>query len=386
MEQKIIYIAGFRQHAGKTTGSLGLIHSLLSKYEPSDIGYIKPVGQEMFKLPDGKKIDKDAVLIQKFFLPDLDFDAVSPVRIGSGVTKNFLKSNDMDMQTKEFAKSITDAIASMKDKKVIIAEGTGHPGVGNIVGLSNADVSRMLNAPIIYMAGGGIGKSLDMLATDFTFFGANGADIRGIIFNKLFPSKLDDSKFYLREDLIRSMFSKYYDNLNILAYLPEDEYMNKPSMRLLMSKFDSAEPVNDFEDLSWARPCRKVKIISLTNKYFKPEDHLKSNDLVIISAATKRRLRKIVKYNDSLDEKLAGVILSCSTIPTATKAYQIKMLKNSKLPAMYVDNDSSESDEIVQSCIKNTKIQFYDDYKISKIKKLFDENFDKDRFFKLFNL
>ncbi len=386
MEQKIIYIAGFRQHAGKTTNSLGLIHSLLSKYEPSDIGYIKPVGQEMFKLPDGKKIDKDAVLIQKFFLPELDFDNVSPVRIGAGVTKDFLKSDDRVNRTKEFSESINKSIASMADKKVIIAEGTGHPGVGNIVGLSNAVVSKMLKAPIIYIAGGGIGKSLDMLATDFTFFGANGADIRGVIFNKLFPSKLEDSKFYLKEDLIKSMFSQYFNNLNVLGYLPEDEFMNKPSMRLLMSKFNSAKPINNWEDLNWARPCRKVKIISLTNKYFLPEDHLQANDLVILSSASKRRLKKIVKYNEGLKEKLSGVILSCGTIHSSPKTEQVHLLKNSGLPAMYVDTDSSETDEIVQSCIKNTKIQFYDDYKISKIKKLFDENFDKERFFKIFGL
>ena len=46
MKPKIIYIAGFRQHAGKTTTSLGMIHSLSRIFDPDDIGYIKPVGQE----------------------------------------------------------------------------------------------------------------------------------------------------------------------------------------------------------------------------------------------------------------------------------------------------------------------------------------------------
>ena len=38
MKPKIIYIAGFRQHAGKTTTSLGMIHSLSRIFDPDDIG------------------------------------------------------------------------------------------------------------------------------------------------------------------------------------------------------------------------------------------------------------------------------------------------------------------------------------------------------------
>ena len=36
MKPKIIYIAGFRQHAGKTTTSLGMIHSLSRIFDPDD--------------------------------------------------------------------------------------------------------------------------------------------------------------------------------------------------------------------------------------------------------------------------------------------------------------------------------------------------------------
>ena len=64
--QTIIYIAGFRQHAGKTFTSIGLISRLREIYTPEEIGYIKPVGQELFTLPNGEKIDKDAIIIKEF--------------------------------------------------------------------------------------------------------------------------------------------------------------------------------------------------------------------------------------------------------------------------------------------------------------------------------
>ncbi|MCK5196933.1 MAG: AAA family ATPase, partial [Spirochaetales bacterium] len=66
MAPKIIYVTGFRQHAGKTVTSIGLI-SLLRKFiSPEKIGYIKPVGQELIQLSGGVKVDKDVKVIEKF--------------------------------------------------------------------------------------------------------------------------------------------------------------------------------------------------------------------------------------------------------------------------------------------------------------------------------
>ena len=121
MKPKIIYIAGFRQHAGKTTTSLGMIHSLSRIFDPDDIGYIKPVGQETVEIEDGKKIDKDAAVIKKFCLPNLDLRYVSPVQIASGVTKQYLTSKHKSHLTKEYAQKIADSVEKMKDKKIIIA-------------------------------------------------------------------------------------------------------------------------------------------------------------------------------------------------------------------------------------------------------------------------
>jgi BioD-like phosphotransacetylase family protein len=102
MKPKIIYISGFRQHAGKTTTSLGLISLLRKIYKPEDIGYIKPVGQELYTLPNGMKTDKDTKILQNFLLPDLDMNAASPVKIPSGVTKTFLISKNRDQITKNY--------------------------------------------------------------------------------------------------------------------------------------------------------------------------------------------------------------------------------------------------------------------------------------------
>jgi len=385
MKQKIIYIAGFRQHAGKTITSLGLISALSKHFSPDEIGYIKPVGQEMFTLPDGKKVDKDARIIQKFCLPDLDMDYVSPVKIASGVTKSFLSSDNKEAITAEYIKSIKEAIESLKDKKIIIAEGTGHPGVGSIVGLSNEDVCQLIGAEIVYLAGGGLGKSLDMLTTDLTFFASKGAEVKGIIFNKLIPEKIESMQSLLTEKLLATMYSDFKEPMKIFGFLPSIQYLNKPSMKLIVRKFKESTYIGESDEKAWERPCNRVKIISLPHKLFKPEEHLKPHDVVILTASSQRRLSKILKFNEQLKDKLCGLILTCSgnskTIPSG-----LKQIRKYNIPAAFVNKDTAETDEIINRCIENTKLQPYDDYKIQYIKNLFEKHFDIEKFMKSYGI
>ena len=157
----VIFLAGERQHAGKTTTSLGIISALCEHMDPADIGYFKPVGQEMVTLPNGERIDKDVLVIHQFTdleMPDIGM--LSSVRVVSGVTRNFIQSANRSEITREFEASIHRSLEALSHKKIILAEGTGHPGVGSVVGLSNARVANLLGARILYLVGGGIGRTL----------------------------------------------------------------------------------------------------------------------------------------------------------------------------------------------------------------------------------
>ena len=187
----VVFIAGERQHAGKTTTSLGVISALCQHIDPSDIGYFKPVGQEMVTLSNGERIDKDVLVIKEF--TDLDIqtpETLSPVRVVSGVTRNYIQSNNREIISKRFENAITKSFNSLSKKKLIIAEGTGHPGVGSVVGLSNARVANLLNARILYLVGGGIGRTLDELEVDLSYFEHHKSQVGGVLFNKVITSKL----------------------------------------------------------------------------------------------------------------------------------------------------------------------------------------------------
>ncbi len=383
----IIYVAGFRQHAGKTFTSLGLISQLRRFLKPEEIGYIKPVGQELFTLPDGRKIDKDAVIIKEFILPTLDMNSVSPVRLGRGVTKKFLSSDNQEMVVKGYQDSIDKAILDLKDKKVIIAEGTGHPGVGGIVNLSNSAVSSRLNADIIYLAGGGIGKTLDMLEVDINYFHSTGARVKGIIFNKLIPNKIDDMKKYITQDYLTKRFSKDDEPIHILGWIPEVKGLNKPSMRLIQKSFPTAIAAGEVDDDQWGIPCSGVTIVSQSNRTFKPIEHIKTGDVIILSSYSTRRLKKILTYNKTLakDNKISGIIFTCAKVNDALKK-SMKMVINERVPALYVEDDTSLADEKLYKCIKNTKLQSYDKNKNQRIIETFNDHFDIEELKKAFKL
>ena len=47
---------------------------------------------------------------------------------------------------------------------MVVYEGTGHPGVGSVVDLSNAEVAKQLESEVILVLEGGIGNTLDRLS------------------------------------------------------------------------------------------------------------------------------------------------------------------------------------------------------------------------------
>lgn len=49
-------------------------------------------------------------------------------------------------------------------RRFTIVEGTGHVGVGSVVGLGNAEVARRLGIPVVLIGTGGVGSTYDELA------------------------------------------------------------------------------------------------------------------------------------------------------------------------------------------------------------------------------
>ncbi len=388
MPQTIIYITGFRQHAGKTVTSLGIISRLRKVMDASRIGYIKPVGQELVELPDGTFMDKDADILRMFSgIPDLDTRVVSPVKLGSGFTQEYLHAPDQLRETRRLEDSILGCLETLSHKDVIIAEGTGHPGVGGIVGLSNADVANLTNANIIYLSGGGLGKALDMLEVDLSYFLYKKCRVHGIIFNKVFPEKLDSMKRLITEDLLNKKYGAFGGPLRILGFLPEIADLGKPSMRAISEKYRGAEPLGRNDSEKWQMSCLQTRIISMDANAFKTGDYLKRGDVVILAASSRRRARMILEaYTRSEDGiPICGLVLTCGRTDALDPDVGKEILA-AGLPAILIKDDTASAEQKILDIFENTKLQTYDTRKIKEIEDLFDQYFDMEKFLDTFQV
>lgn len=386
MPPTIVYITGFRQHAGKTVTALGLLSRLRRIMDPSRLAYLKPVGQELVNLPDGTQIDKDARLLQEFSgIPDFDVTSVSPVRLGSGFTQEYLDSDDHIQQTRQLEDAILASLDRLRSKEVIIAEGTGHPGVGGIVGLSNADVAALLGASVVFLSGGGIGKALDMLEVDLSYFLYKKTKVRGILFNKVIPGKLASMAHYITEDLLNSKYGAFGGPLRILGFLPEIEDLGRPSMRALLDRYDGADPLWPARGEAWETPCGETRIITEDADALKMDEYLRPRDVVVLAASSRRRARRVIqKFQDSSgSDRIGGLVLTCGKTDQMDPQVRKEMIE-ARLPAVLVRDDTATAEQRILEIFENTKLQVYDRGKIAEIDELFAEHFDMDKFLETF--
>ena len=68
---------------------------------------------------------------------------------------------------------------------MLLIEGTGHAGVGAVIGLSNAVVASMLGTPAMIVSEGGVGRPIDEIVLNASLFAAHGVEVAGAIVNKV---------------------------------------------------------------------------------------------------------------------------------------------------------------------------------------------------------
>lgn len=214
---KSIYVAATSQHVGKTTSTLGLVAAL--QESGVRVGYCKPVGQEFLDLGD-LRVDKDALLFSKVMGFDLQADLHSPVILGRGATTSYLDHpHSFDYRQQILAASKVLEVQN----EIVIYEGTGHPGVGSVVDLSNAEVAKLVGAEVIIIVEGGIGNTIDRLCLCLPKFRELNVPVRGVVVNKTRPEKLEKVKYYVGRKLEEM-------NLPLLGVMPYDKSLSNPIM------------------------------------------------------------------------------------------------------------------------------------------------------------
>jgi BioD-like phosphotransacetylase family protein len=215
-----LFLAATGQNRGKTTASLGLIDGF--RRRGFHTGFMKPVGQRTV-IDDGEPADEDSVLMKAVFgLPE-PYSVMSPVHIPRGFTKAYIAGDVVE----DLGERIRDAHATFAGHDMLLVEGTGHAGVGAVIGLSNARVASMLRAPAVIVSEGGVGRPIDEIVLNASHFEAHGVPVAGAIVNKV---RVDEQPG-IEKTLERGLSLHGIPLLGVLPYRP---ILSNPTLEMIV--------------------------------------------------------------------------------------------------------------------------------------------------------
>lgn len=216
-----IYLAATGQNRGKTTVSLGVMDGF--ERRGLSTGFMKPVGQRTI-IEEGVPADEDAILMKSVFGLTEPLARMSPVHIPRGFTQAYIEGRVVE----DLPQRIREAHGSFAgDRDILLIEGTGHAGVGAVVGLSNAVVAAMLGAPAVIVSEGGVGRPIDEIVLNAALFERHGVEVAGAIVNKVDL----DAKPGLAKTLEQGLARHGIPLLGVLPYRP---ILSNPTLAMVL--------------------------------------------------------------------------------------------------------------------------------------------------------
>lgn len=358
---KKIFIAATMQNDGKTTVSLGLIAAFKKRFDR--IGFIKPIGQR-YLVEQGYKVDEDSVLIEEVFGIKCNIKDMSPVAIERGFTERFIDKGPSE----DYSKQITDAYAHIaKDNDLVIIEGTGHAGVGSVFNLSNAVVAKLLNANVLLISSGGVGKPIDEIMLNRALFDKEKVDIAGVVVNKVRPEKYDRISKLVRKGLEQK-------GLNVFGVLPYQKMLDIPTMREIKVEL-KIHSLFDGDGLD--KPVESVLIGAMNVK--DALQFLRNNSLMIIPGDRDDMIDAVCKVHSGKIQtksgcRISGIVLSGGIMP---KRGVVGYLEKSKIPTLITKEDTYSIASRIHSMVVKLKPQ--DTEKIKIIVEMVEKSLDIDK-------
>ena len=333
-----VMLAATGMHVGKTTLSLGVFRGLQSKWGHGRVAYCKPLGQRYkdILLPDGRaiKVDPDVETVRNYFkLDQFAWEHMSPVVFPRGYTREVI---DGRIQTADLLHKIKDAFTALATKSdFTLLEGSGHIGVGSIVNLNNAQVAGALGVDVVMIAPGGLGISFDQLAMNKALLEKHGAQLRGVILNKVEPAK---------HEMVKDYYSRVLRDLwdtPLLGCIPYQPAIEKPSIsgyaKLLGAQFIAGE-ANRF------RTFESVRLV-LTDKAEVPAV---PEQLCVTHSSRCDLMQHLVSNHATLHksshgvENLRGGLIVVG--PDAPNAELVSQLDEHSIPTLWVRKDDMNID------------------------------------------
>ncbi|HIE43906.1 MAG TPA: hypothetical protein EYP78_03805 [Candidatus Omnitrophica bacterium] len=347
--KKKLFIAATRQNDGKTVISLGLAIALARRIPK--ISFIKPVGQRYVEV-DEKKIDEDALLIERVCKFGSRLEDTSPIAIERGFTGRYIEGGDV----KELEERIKKSYAKVTSgRELVMIEGTGHAGVGSVFDLNNARVAHLLGAKVLLITIGGIGRPIDEIILNKALFTLEGIEIIGVIVNKAIPEKMGKIKVFLKKGLEKK-------GMKLFGVIPYVHLLSTFTVSQVAESL-SAQVVSGEENLERRvlntlvgamTPHEALTYFSEGSLIITPGDR---EDVILASLAT--------------GTSLAGLVLTGGIIPHPSI---LEMIKQYNLPTLMVREDTYTTASRIHDI--TVKVKAEDEEKIRIISELIENYVD----------
>jgi phosphate acetyltransferase len=355
-----VFIGATGQNVGKTTTCLGVLSGL--KKRLNSVGFIKPVGQRHIEIEPGVMVDKDVALFKDRFNLSTNYSDMSPVIIPAGFTRDYLDKVVTHDHLAEKIRYSYELISSTHEFTVV--EGTGHVGVGSIIGLNNAKVAAELGLEMIIIVSGGLGSAFDELAMNISLCHEHKVPIRGVILNRVLPDK---------REMILNYFPKALEPLNIplLGAIPYTPFLSEPT-------------VYDFQQLLQVellsghrhrfRHFKKHRIGARSLEAFR--ELLEPQLLIITPASREDLIEMVLDHHDNYQRTTGkdfegGLILTGKRVPSESI---MKRIRESDVPVLNTSLPSYDALGKITSFI--AKIQQGDICKIEQAIQVVEAHLD----------
>jgi BioD-like phosphotransacetylase family protein len=355
-EPKRIFVAATRQNEGKTTTCLGLLLNL--RREVRSLGFIKPVGQRYMEV-DGERIDEDAVLMDEIFHLHPVLKETSPIAIGKTFTRDYDRERDRPALVDKILKSFK-AVAAGKD--IVVIEGTGHAGVGSCFDLNNAHSARLLEAPVVIVTSGGMGRPIDEILLNLPVFEKQGVKVLGAILNKVLPDKLDEVKDYVGRTLANH-------GITLFGVMPLMKMLSGPSMQQIREGL-KCEVLNGAENLG----VTIGEVIVGAVEAHRMLDDLGPNTLLVTPGGREDLILAAMSSGAAETQEpcsVAGIVLTEGVHPHKTI---MQLIRRTRMPVLVVKSGIYETTSTIHDLL--VKIRPNDRQKIALVGQIVEQNVD----------
>jgi BioD-like phosphotransacetylase family protein len=378
-----VYLAATGMNRGKTTFALGLLAAWSER--GLDMAFTKPVGQR-YALVDDIPADEDAILMREVYDLRDRLEDMSPVHIPRGFTKAFVRGEvveDLGARVSAAHRRLSAA------HEVLLIEGTGHAGVGAVIGLSNADVAARLGAPALIISEGGVGRPIDEIVLNQALFERRGVPVLGAVVNKVSVDRDPTLPDILRRGLARH-------GIDLLGVLPYRPILANPTLAMLIEQVpgellhagDDMDRHIEHVGIGAMQPRHVVERIGPGSLLIVPGD--RQDVIHAVIAANRRqlvlnrepglweRLRDRPRFGRVPDDPsallLAGIVFSGGVRP---RERDLEAIREAGVFAYLVEDETYQVASEIHDLLVKTHPA--DSAKIEIIQRIVAEHFDVDR-------